>query len=112
MILNLGQCTLQKRAKYIVARSVLPVPPYKRPRFESPPDTYAPKKKKLEQGSSSNVEEYSPTQTPLMIDDELSLREQLRQVGGERDIMVKTVGIEGVYEAPPMPTLTLTMGDY
>ena len=61
MILNLGQCILHKKFGYIVARSVQYVPPYKRPKSESPPDTHALKKQKLEQGLSSNIEEYSLT---------------------------------------------------
>ena len=55
--------------------------PHGRPRLESPSAASAPKRQKLEQGSSSRVEEYSPSQTPTRIDDEASLREQLRQIG-------------------------------
>ena len=106
MILNPGQHTLQKRAGYIVAKSVQLVPQYKRPRSKSPLAIYAPEKQKLEQGSSYKVEEYSPTQTPLRIDGKVSLREQLRKMRGERDIMATTTNIEeGVPEEPPMPTL-------
>ena len=48
-----------------------------------------------------------------MIDDEVSLRVHLRQIGGERDIMVTTEDIkEGVPEEPPMPILALIVGDY
>ena len=33
-------------------------------------------------------------------------------MGGERDIVVTIADIEGVPEEPPMPTPTLTVGDY
>ena len=53
-------------------------PPYERPRSENPLDTNAPKKKRLVQGSSSHVGEYSTSQPPLKIDDEAFLRGKLR----------------------------------
>ena len=50
---------------------------------------------------------------PLWIEDEASLREQLRQMGGEGDIVVTTADIErGVPEEPPMPSFDLTIVDY
>jgi hypothetical protein len=44
MVVTLGQYTLQRRARYVVDWNVQYVPPYKRPRSESPSDTSAPKK--------------------------------------------------------------------
>ena len=46
------------------------------------------------------------------MDNELSLREKLKQMGGEKYIIITTADIEGVPEEPPMPTLALTVRDY
>ena len=47
------------------------------------------------------------------MDDELSLREQLKQMEGEKYIIITTANIEeGVPKEPPMPTLALTVRDY
>ena len=40
------------------------------------------------------MEEYSPTQTLIQIEDEASLREQLRKMGGEGDIVVISTDLE------------------
>ena len=51
--------------------------------------------------------------TPLKIDDEASLREQLRQIGGEGEIVIIADDIEGgVPIEPPVPYFDLTITDY
>lgn len=113
MVVTPSQYTLQRRDGYLVAQNVQYNPPYKRPRSESPFDISSPKKQKLEQGSSSQIGEYSPSQTPLRIDDEASLREQLRKIGGEGDRVVITANIErGVPKEPPVPSFDLTSANY
>ena len=49
IIVTLGWYTLQRKARYIVTQNMQYVPPYKRPSLESPSDTNAPKKQRLEQ---------------------------------------------------------------
>lgn len=97
----------------MVVKSVQPVPLYKKQLSESPPTAPTTKKKKLEQGSSYRVEEYSPSKSPIYIDNEYSLMEQLKQMGGEKEIFITTTDTEeGVPKEPPVPTLALTVGDY
>jgi len=56
-----GKYTLQKRVGYVVVKSVQWTPLQQRQRLESPPVESAPKRQKLEKGSSSSqVEQYSP----------------------------------------------------
>ena len=67
----------------------------------------------MDQGSSSHVEKYSPSQTPIQIYDEASLMEQLRYIGGEGDVIVTTIELEiGEPQEPPTPSLDLTIVDY
>ena len=59
------------------------------------------------------MEKYSPSQSPIRIDDETSLREQLRQIGGEGDVIVTSIDLEvGEPQEPPAPSLDLTISDY
>ena len=71
-----SQYTLQRRACYVMIQNVQQAPLHHKPRSRSPSVTSSPKRKKLEQGSSSSQkEQYSPSQSPIQIDDEASLRE-------------------------------------
>ena len=93
--------------------NVQPMPLYKRPLSKSPPIAPIAKKQKLEQDSSSKVEEYSSSQTPICIDDEDTLREKLRRIGGQRDVLITATKVEkGAPAEPPMTLLALTIEDF
>ena len=106
-----GQYTLQKRAGYVVIQNVQQSQRQQRQIPGSPPAT---KRQRLEQGSSSSqTEQYSPSQSPIRIDDEASLREQLKQIGGEGKVIVTPTELEaGEPQEPPAPSLDLTIADY
>ena len=94
-------------------QNVQQVPLQQRPTLGSPSAPRAPKKQRLEQGSSSQEEQYSPSLSLIRIDDETSLREQLRQIGGEGEMLVTSIDLEiGEPQEPPAPSLDLTMADY
>jgi len=51
--------------------------------------------------------------SPIRIDDEVSLREQLRRIGGDGDVIVTSTDLEtGEPQEPPTPSLDLTIVDY
>ena len=71
------------------------------------------KRKKLEEGSSSKIEEYSHSKTLIHFDNEDSLREKLKQVGGQDDVLIITSKIEeDILGEPTMPLLALTIEDF
>lgn len=113
-VMTLGQYTLQKRGGYVMIQNVQQAPSQQKPISEDSPVESAPKRQKLEQGSSSSqAEQYSPSQSPIRIDDEVSLREQLRQIGEEGNVIVTPTDLEiGEPQEPPIPSLDLTVANY
>ena len=59
------------------------------------------------------MEQYSLSQSPIRFDDEASLREQIRKIGGDGDVIFTSIDLEiGEPQEPPTPSLDLTVADY
>ncbi len=67
----------------------------------------------MEEGSLSKVAKYSPFKTCIHFDNEDPLREKLKYIGAQDDILITTLEVEeGMPKEPPMPLLSLTVEDF
>ena len=56
-------------------------------------------------GESSKVEMYPPSQSPLRIDDEQMVRQELRQKGVQGNIIITTIKLEENAPQEPLETI-------
>ena len=75
-------------------------------------DEPLPKIQKIIREQAPQVEEYSPTQSPLQTGDEWFTREQMEQLGSQREIFITQDELEeGNLQEPPIPSLELIVVD-
>ena len=73
----------------------------------------AKKRKKIERGESSRAKIYSPSQSPLRLDDEQNVRRELRHEGIQGNIFITPDELEeNVPQEALEPILDLTIVDY
>ena len=71
------------------------------------------KRQKIERGESSRAKLYSPSQSPLRLDDEKNVRREFRQEGVQGNIITTLAKLEeNAPQEPLEPILDLTMANY
>ena len=71
------------------------------------------KRQKLEKGESSQAEMYSPSQSPLRLDDEQVVRREIKQEGVQGNIIITHVELEeNAPQEPPKLILDLIVANY
>ena len=80
---------------------------------EERPDEPTPKRHKIMEEERSQVERFSPTQSPLRIGEEQLTGEQVEQIGSQGGVFITQAEIdEGTLQEPPPPSFDLTISDY
>ena len=81
--------------------------------FKDTADIPVAKRQRIEKGKSSKAEIYSPSQSPLRLDDEHIVKRELRQEGGQGNIIITPTQLEdNVPQEPLEPILDLIVADY
>ena len=81
--------------------------------LEERPPQPSPKRRKIIREEDPHVEEYSPSQTPMRIEEEQLAEEKIEQIGSQGGVFVTQVEIdEENPQEPPMPSFELTIADY
>ena len=71
------------------------------------------KRQWIEKGEISKVEIYSPSQSPLRLDDEQIVKRELRQEEVQGNIIITPVELEeNALQEPPKPVLDLIVANY
>ena len=105
-VVNPGQYTFQKKEGYTVVRQG---PVHKEEPSRETANLPGGKRQKIEE--RPNV--YSPSQSPLRLDDEKIVRRELRQEGEQGNIIITPTKLQkNVPQEPLEPVLDLTMVDY
>ena len=81
--------------------------------FEERPPEPSPKRRRIIREEESHDESYSPSQTPMRIEEEQLTNEKIEQIGSQGGIFVTQVEInEGSSQEPPVPSFELTVVDF
>ena len=114
-----GHLTAQKRPRYIIIQNKRdPVDKGKQivesnsNVMEERPSEPSLKKRKIIREDDPHVKEYSPSQTPLRIEEQLT-DEQIEKIGSQGGVFVTQAEIdEGNLQEPPVPSFELTVADF
>ena len=117
---GVGQIIVQKRPGYtIIQNKRVPVDRDKQimgstnTTQEERPDEPTPKRHKIMEEERSQVERYSPTQSPLRIGEEQLIGEHVEQIGSQGGVFITQAEIdEGTLQEPTPPSFDLTISDY
>ena len=78
---------------------------------ERPPEP-SPKRRRIIREEESHDESYSPSQTPMRIEEEQLTDEQIEQIGSQGGVFVTQVEInEGNPQEPPVPSFKLSIAE-
>ena len=79
---------------------------------ERPPEP-SPKRRKIIREEEPHEESYSPSQTPMRIEEEQLTDEKIEQIGSQGGVFVTQAEIdEGNPQEPPVPSFELTVADF